>query len=75
MHKNKYSIVKSSNGYHIVKLNGVRATSFESVKEEIFNLLYQKKVSEQFKKWVSRKRQESEIKIYMTDYIKEKANT
>jgi putative peptidyl-prolyl cis-trans isomerase len=75
VNRNKYAVVKSSTGYHIIKYNGRRTTSFEAAKEDIFNLLYQKKLIEQFKKWVSQKRQQSDIKIYMQDYIKEKSNT
>jgi len=74
MNKKKFAVVKSDVGYHIVKYNGSRQTSFEAVKDDIFNLLYQKKMVEQFKKWVLQKRTESDIKIYMPDYIKEKAN-
>jgi foldase protein PrsA len=72
--KKKSAVIKSSAGYHIVKYNGTRQTSFEAVREDIFNLLYQKKMIEQFKKWVLQKKSESDIKIYMQDYIKEKAN-
>jgi putative peptidyl-prolyl cis-trans isomerase len=72
--KKKFAVIKSSAGYHVVKYNGIRATSFDAVKDDIFNLLYQKKMMEQFKKWVLQKKSESDIKIYMRDYIKEKAN-
>jgi foldase protein PrsA len=74
MGNKKYDVIKSGTAYHIVKYNGKRATSFESVKDEIFNVLYQKKVMEQFNKWVSRKKQESDIKIYMPDYVKEQVS-
>lgn len=73
--KRKKAIVKSNSGYHIIKFNGKRPTTFENVKNEIFNLLYQMKMNEQFKKWVYRKKLESDVKIYMDDYIKEKPRT
>ncbi len=73
--KKKYGIIKSSNAYHVIKFNGYRPTLFESVKNDIFNLLYQQRMMEQFEKWVSQKKSESEIKIYMKDYVKEKANS
>ncbi len=72
--KAKIGIIKSGKGYHIVKLNGKRPTSFEAARDEIFNVLYQQKQAEQFKKWVYQKRLESDIKIYMEDYIKERRN-
>ena len=71
--KKKYGIIKSSNAYHVVKFNGYRPTSFDSVKNEIFNLVYQQRMMEQYEKWVSQKRSESDIKIYMNDYVKENA--
>jgi foldase protein PrsA len=74
MGKKKFAVIKSIAGYHIVKYNGTRQTSFDAVKDDIFNLLYQKKMIEQFKKWVLQKKSESDIKIYMQNYIKEKAN-
>ncbi|MBN2039027.1 MAG: peptidylprolyl isomerase [Spirochaetes bacterium] len=71
----KKAIVKSGSGYHIIKYNGKRRSTFEAVKNDIFNLLYQKKMAEQFKTWASRKRLESDIKIYMEDYITDKSRT
>ena len=62
--------IKSSYGYHLVKYLGRRNTPFEAVKNRIFHLLFQKKLSVQFKKWVLQRKRESEIKIYMEDYIK-----
>jgi foldase protein PrsA len=74
MNNKKIDVIKSGTAYHIVKYNGKRPTAFEAVKDEIFNVLYQKKVMEQFNKWVSRKKQESDIKIYLSDYIKEQVS-
>lgn len=68
--KRKIDIVKSRKGYLIVKLIDKRTTSFEAVEQEILNILYQQKMAEQFKKWISQKRQQSDVKIYMKDYIK-----
>ena len=59
--KRKLAVVKSNTGYHVVKNNGTRPTSFESVKDDIFNMLYQQKMMEQFKKWIAQKKTESEI--------------
>ncbi len=70
--RKEYAIVKSNAGYHIVKVSGRRPTSFEAVSDYIYNVLRFKKMNEQFKKWVSNRRMESEIKIYMEDYITEK---
>ncbi len=62
--------IKSSYGYHLVKFIGRRAITYDSVEEKIFNLLFQQKISEQFVKWILQRRRESEVKIYMTDYLK-----
>lgn len=68
--KRKIDIVKSRRGYLIVKLIDKRPTSFEAVEQEILNILYQQRLGEQFKKWIAQKRMESDVKIYMKDYIK-----
>ncbi len=70
--KARKGIIKSSRGYHIVKLIRKRPTSFEAAKDEILNILYQQRQAEQFKKWVYRRRLESDVKIYMEDYIKDR---
>ena len=74
MGKSKMAIIKSNSGYHLVKFGGSRPTSFEGAKDDILGALYQMKQAAQFQKWVYRRRLESEIKIYMEDYIKEKSD-
>ncbi len=63
-------VVKSAYGYHIVRLTGKRPISYDSVEDKIVNLLFQHKVAEQFVKWVHQRRKESEVKIYMQNYVK-----
>jgi putative peptidyl-prolyl cis-trans isomerase len=63
------SVIKSRYGYHIVKYLGRRITPYDSVRDKILNLLYQVKVSNQFKKWVSQKKRLSDIIIYMEGYV------
>lgn len=63
-------VIKSKYGYHIVKFLGKRVTPFDSVRDKILNLLFQVKVGKQFKKWVSQKKQQSDIIIYMEDYVR-----
>jgi putative peptidyl-prolyl cis-trans isomerase len=63
-------VIKSRYGYHIVKFLGKRLTPFDSVRDKILNLLFQVKVSKQFKKWVSQKKRQSDIIIYMEDYVR-----
>jgi len=53
-----------------VKLTGKRPISYESVEDKIINLLFQQKLAEQFVKWIHQRRRESEIKIYMQNYVK-----
>ena len=63
-------IIKSNFGYHIVQYFGKRDVPYNAVANKILNLLYQQKMMEQFKKWVTARKKESEIKIYMKDYLK-----
>ncbi|MBN1495177.1 MAG: peptidylprolyl isomerase [Spirochaetes bacterium] len=60
---------KSSQGYHIVKLMGRRQITFEKVERLIMFKLYNENMSEQFKKWVNRRKKESEIQIFMKNYM------
>ncbi|PKL38582.1 MAG: hypothetical protein CVV44_11935 [Spirochaetae bacterium HGW-Spirochaetae-1] len=63
-------VFKSAFGYHIVKYFGRRAVTYEKVEPMIMNRIYGEKMLEQFKKWVVRRKKESEIIIYMDNYIK-----
>jgi len=63
-------VFKSSFGYHIVKYMGRRDVTFEKVEKMIMYRLYNEKMIEQFKKWVAKRKKESEIKIYMENYKK-----
>lgn len=60
---------KSSIGYHIVKLMGRRPITFEKVERLIMFKLYNESMFEQFKKWVNRRKKESEIQIFMKNYM------
>ncbi len=63
-------VIRSSFGYHIIKYLGRRPVTFENVERMILYKLYNEKLSNQFKKWVSHRKRESSIKIYMKNYIK-----
>lgn len=60
---------KSSMGYHIVKLMGRRRVTFERVERLIMFKLYNESMFEQFKKWVNKRKKESEIQIFMKNYM------
>ncbi|MCX7677936.1 MAG: peptidylprolyl isomerase [Spirochaetes bacterium] len=62
-------IIKSGEGYHIVKFNGKRPVPFESIKDIIFSILYNERMNEQMEKWAEHKRKESDVKIFMDDYV------
>ncbi|HPV97411.1 MAG TPA: peptidylprolyl isomerase [Spirochaetota bacterium] len=62
--------IKSGFGYHLVKFLGKRPVTFDSVEDRIVGMLFQQKLSEQFSKWVIQRRRESEVIIYMEDYVK-----
>ncbi len=64
------NVIKSGYGYHIVKYLGRRQVPYEAVENRILNMLYQRNMAEQFKKWVAQKRRESDIKIYMENYVR-----
>ncbi len=62
-------VIKSGSGYHIVKFNGKRPVQYESIREIIFNILYSERMGEQMDKWAEQKRKESDVKIFMDDYV------
>jgi len=62
-------VFKSSFGYHIVKYLGKKPADYEKVRNPIIGRLYQEKMMKEYKKWVLRRKRESEIKIYMDNYV------
>ncbi len=62
------TVIKAQTGYAIVKLINSRPTSFETVQDRILNMLYQRNMGEQFKKWIVTRRAQSDIKIYLENY-------
>jgi putative peptidyl-prolyl cis-trans isomerase len=62
-------VFKSSQGYHIVKLMGRRAITYEKVERLIMFKLYNESMFQQFKKWVIKRKKESEIQIFMKNYV------
>ncbi|MDR3238173.1 MAG: peptidylprolyl isomerase, partial [Spirochaetia bacterium] len=64
------NVFKSGFGYHIAKYYGRRPITFEKVYPMISQKLYYEKIAEQFKKWIAQKKKESDIKIYMENYVK-----
>lgn len=61
-------VIKSKTAYHLIKFMGTRATTFETVQDRILGMLYQRNIGEQFKKWITARRGQSEIKIYLENY-------
>lgn len=64
-------VFKSSFGYHIVKFLGKRPTSMEKIERMIMYKLYNENMTDQFRKWIVRKRKTSDIKIFLKNYTKE----
>ncbi len=62
-------VFKSSMGYHVVKLMGRRPITYEKVERLILFKLYNESMYQQFKKWVLKRKNESEIQIFMKNYI------
>lgn len=63
--------IKSSFGYHVVVYYGRRMIPIESIESRIYQMLIQQKMGEEFKRWLQMRRKESDIKIFMTDYVDE----
>jgi putative peptidyl-prolyl cis-trans isomerase len=61
-------VFKSGMGYHIVKYIGRRETKFEKVEPMIMYKLYMENMDLQFKKWIKKRKKESDIKIFMDNY-------
>jgi peptidyl-prolyl cis-trans isomerase SurA len=62
-------VFKSGMGYHIVKLMGRRGITYEKVERFIMFKLYTEEMARQFKDWVDRRKKESEIQIFMKNYV------
>jgi peptidyl-prolyl cis-trans isomerase SurA len=62
-------VFKSGMGYHIVKLMGRRAITYDKVERLIMYKLYNENMVGQFKKWVNKRKKESEIQIFMKNYV------
>ncbi len=62
-------IFKTGQGYHIVKLMGRRPITFDKVERLIMYKLYNENMFTQFKKWVLKRKRESEIQIFMKNYV------
>lgn len=64
------NVFKSGFGYHIAKYYGRRNLTFDKVYPMISQKLYYEKLAKQFTKWIETRKNESEIKIYMENYVK-----
>lgn len=64
------NVVSSSFGYHLIKLVDRKPTTYEKVEKLIMFKLYNESMIEQFNKWVNKRRNESDIRIYMPKYVK-----
>ncbi|HOT43272.1 MAG TPA: peptidylprolyl isomerase [Spirochaetota bacterium] len=62
-------VFKSSQGYHIVKLMARRPITYEKVERLIMYKLYNESMFQQFKKWVLKRKKESDIQIFMKNYV------
>ncbi|OHD65396.1 MAG: hypothetical protein A2176_15695 [Spirochaetes bacterium RBG_13_51_14] len=62
-------VYKSNIGYHLVKFMGRRPLTFEKVERLIMYKLYNESMYQQFKKWVMKRKKESEIQIFMKNYV------
>ncbi len=62
--------IRSSYGYHVVKFFGRRVTPFDAVRDRILQLLYHQNLDMQFSRWIAQRRRESEVKIYLQEYVK-----
>jgi putative peptidyl-prolyl cis-trans isomerase len=63
-------VFKSGLGYHIAKLMGRKPITYEKVERLIMFKLYNENMYYQFKKWVDRRKKESEIQILMKNYVR-----
>ena len=61
-------VFKSSQGYHIVKFMGRRPITYDKVERLIMYKLYNESMLVQFRKWVLKRKKESDIQIFMKNY-------
>jgi putative peptidyl-prolyl cis-trans isomerase len=63
-------VIKGQRNYHVVKLLGRRPVSMEKVEKMIRFKLYNEKMGYQFKGWIKRRKEQSDIRIFFKNYIK-----
>ena len=56
--------IKSSFGYHLIKYIGRRDIAFNKVEHLIMSRLYYERMTEQFNKWITQRKNEAEIIYY-----------
>ncbi|MFS0880315.1 peptidylprolyl isomerase [Metabacillus niabensis] len=70
--------VKTSLGYHIIKVTDrqeAEEANFEKSKEEIKDTLFQQKLQTEYPTWLEDKKENYDIKNYLTDDKKEESST
>ena len=70
--------VKSQFGYHIIKVNEIQEATeanFKDSKEQIEGLLFDQKIATEYPTWLDKKKEEYDIKNYLSEDEKEPATT
>jgi peptidyl-prolyl cis-trans isomerase SurA len=67
-------MLRSSQGYFLVKYVGKRTAPFSEVESQIYGMLSFQRRVEQFTKWLERRRDNSEVNIYLEGYVRTKKN-
>jgi putative peptidyl-prolyl cis-trans isomerase len=68
------TIMRSSYGYHLIKISGKRVAPFNEIEPRIYGILGQQRRAGQFQKWLEKMRNTSEVKIYLEGYVREKSD-
>jgi foldase protein PrsA len=68
------TIMRSSYGYHLIKISEKRVAPFKEIESRIYGILGQQRRGEQFRKWLDKMRDTSEVKIYLEGYVREKSD-
>ena len=64
MHKGEVAgPIAAPNGFHIIKLSGVRANKTKLTKDQVGNMIYQRKFEEKVQVWLKNLREEAYVKV------------
>lgn len=63
-----YPVFKTKKGYNVIRYFGTRSMPYEEIRDRIFQMIAQQARQEQFLQWVTEKREQCDVQIYLEGY-------